>query len=413
MDTSLYPDFRQGRTLTFAPGDRSRAAVNLGVVKRLRRESRRQIVLDVLLWALLSVAIAASGPDPLRDPAAFCLESVPKIALAALAVLLGRPWPPLAVLLLLPVGPWRFDEGLATSTIVWPVRLPGVKIFPFSATTPFVIWFVYLSGRRPVRAGPAAAVFCAVVLLGAAVVLARGGGLALWISMVSGLLLTYALPYSLGVVRRKLVRQQRESRLSAAERARLRERARIAREMHDSLGHDLALIAVRAAGLELAPGLGDKQVRAAGELRVAAADATERLRQIIGLLRDDADAAPLTPVHEDVPDLVERARDSGMTITLTLPAGEVPALAHAVVQEGLTNAAKHAPGAAVEVEISPHRVGVRNGPPRSRPTATPGGLGLAALTERVRLAGGTLTAGPSGDGYELVAKLPGIRPGVR
>jgi signal transduction histidine kinase len=111
-------------------------------------------------------------------------------------------------------------------------------------------------------------------------------------------------------------------------------------------------------------------------------------------------------VHEDVPDLVERARDSGMTITLTLPAGEVPALAHAVVQEGLTNAAKHAPGAAVEVVISPHRVAVRNGPPRGRPTATPGGLGLAALTERVRLAGGTLTANPSGDGYELVAKLP-------
>jgi signal transduction histidine kinase len=84
----------------------------------------------------------------------------------------------------------------------------------------------------------------------------------------------------------------------------------------------------------------------------------------------------------------------------------VPGLAAAVVQEGLTNAAKHAPGAAVAVSVAPHLVRVRNGPPRSRPTARTGGLGLAGLRERVRLAGGTLTAGPAGDGFELTVTLP-------
>jgi signal transduction histidine kinase len=84
----------------------------------------------------------------------------------------------------------------------------------------------------------------------------------------------------------------------------------------------------------------------------------------------------------------------------------VPGLARAVVQEGLTNAAKHAPGAAVQVSVSPYRVTVRNGPPRARPTASSGGLGLAGLRERVRLAGGTLNAGPVASGFELDVTLP-------
>jgi signal transduction histidine kinase len=188
--------------------------------------------------------------------------------------------------------------------------------------------------------------------------------------------------------------------------------------MHDSLGHDLALIAVRAAGLEMAPSLDPAQVRAAGELRAAAADATERLRQIIGVLRDDADAAPLSPAREDaeavplsparedVAALVGRARASGMTIALRL-AEPVPGLAHAVVQEGLTNAAKHAPGAEVTVTVAARRVVVANGPAaRSRPAVVSGGLGLASLRERVRRAGGTLAAGPTADGFELAVDLP-------
>ncbi|MEU8363052.1 histidine kinase [Nonomuraea sp. NPDC048882] len=401
----------------------------------LRRESRRQVIYDLLLFVLLSVLVIAMGPDPVyRDAAAFLRVTVPRLGLAALAVYVGRRYPLAALVLLLPMGPWRFTEGFATVDLSWLLPRRDVKIFPVLPSSMVVVWYAYLTGRRLARVRSALVAFCVISLVGVAVVLSQGGDLALWVSMVTGLAGTYLVPYLLGLLRRRLLDQRRQATLAGEAQARLRERARIARDMHDSLGHDLALIAVRAAGLELAPGLAPAQVKAAGELRVAAADATERLRQIIGLLRDDADAAPLSPVGEDVSELVRRAADSGMSITLRLSedepegpptgpsaspsmgpsigppavpsAGPASALARAVVQEGLTNAAKHAPGAAVEVTVSPHRVRVRNGPPRSRPVARSGGLGLAGLRERVRLSGGTLTAGPSGDGFELTVTLP-------
>ncbi|MEO3889884.1 histidine kinase [Nonomuraea sp. B5E05] len=377
-------------------------------LRPLRRETRRKLVYDLLLWAVLSVFVSAMGPDPFLDPAGFAMITVPRLVLAAAAVLVGRRWPLAALVLLLPLGPWQFTEGFATVDLSWLLPRRNVKILPLLPTSPFIVWYAYLTGRRMTRAWPAPAAFCLVTIVGVGVILARGGDLALWVSMTTALIGTYLVPYLLGLLRRRLLQQRRVARLSVEAQARLRERARIARDMHDSLGHDLALIAVRAAGLELAPGLGPAGVRAAGELRVAAADATERLRQIIGLLREEADAPPLTPADEDVAELVHRARDSGMTVGLDLIHGPVPGLARAVVQEGITNAAKHAPGAAVQVEVSPERVTVRNGPPRSRPTAQPGGLGLAGLRERVRLAGGALTAGPMGEGggYELAVTLP-------
>ncbi|GAA3593134.1 hypothetical protein GCM10022419_090080 [Nonomuraea rosea] len=375
-------------------------------LRRLRRESRRQVVYDVLLWVVLCVCAAAMGPDPFVDPAAFGVVTGPRLALATLAVLVGRRWPLAAVLLLVPLGPWRFSEGFATVDLTWLLPRRNVKILPLLATSPFIIWYAYLTGRRMSKVWPAPAAFCLIAVVGVSVVLARGGDLGLWVSMITGLAGTYLVPYLFGLLRRKLLQQRRQARMSAEAQARLRERARIARDMHDSLGHDLALIAVRAAGLEVTPGLAPAQAKAAGELRVAAAEATERLRQIIGLLREDAEAPPLAPVDEDVTELVRRARDSGMPITLESAPGPVPALARAVVQEGLTNAAKHAPGAPVTVSLAPHRVAVRNGPPRSRPTASPGGLGLAGLRERVRLAGGTLTAGPAGNGFELAVTIP-------
>lgn len=374
-------------------------------MNRIRRESPKQVVYDVLLWAVLSVLVSAAGPDPLDDPAGFLLITGTRLVLLAVAILLGRPWPPSAVLLMVAIAPWDLSEGLATSQPPPEYGLGWqVKIFPASVLTPAIMWYAYLAGRRLTRVWPALAAFAAVTLAGCGLVAREGGALGLWVTMATGLVGNLALPYLVGVLRRLLAQQREQAQHSLQEQARLRERARIAHDMHDSLGHDLALIAVRAAGLELSPGLTPAQVTAAGELRVAAADATERLRQIIGLLRDQTDAAPLRPAGENVADLVERARQSGMTITLDV-AGE-PALAHRVVQEGLTNAAKHAPGAPVTVNVSASRVTVRNGAPHGRSTAVTGGMGLAGLRERVRLAGGTLTAGPSGDGYELTVELP-------
>ncbi|MEV2270529.1 sensor histidine kinase [Nonomuraea africana] len=377
------------------------------------RRTPRQVLYDVLLWITLSVLASAAGPDPFADPGAFVLVTGGRVLLLGLAVLVGRPWPFVALVILLPLGPWDFRDGLATTTWdftgglatadqLWPLSLVNVKIFPLSSTTPAVVWYAYLAGRRTATTWPAPALLGMATLVGVGVVLAQGGLLRHWVTMVTGLIGCYVVPYLLGKVRRLLLQQRERTQLSVAAQARLRERTRIAHDMHDSLGHDLALIAVRAAGLEIAPGLDPAQAKAAGELRVAASEATERLRKIVGLLRDDVDPAPLAPVAADLTDLVERSRDSGMEVSLEVADGPVPELAYRVVQEGLTNAAKHAPGSWVRVTVSPTRISVRNGPARHRPTAVPGGMGLTGLRERVRLAGGTMTAGPVDDGFELV-----------
>lgn len=185
--------------------------------------------------------------------------------------------------------------------------------------------------------------------------------------------------------------------------------------MHDSLGHELSLIAVRAAALEVAGGLDDAQRDAAAQLRTSAATATERLREIIGVLREDA--APVEPVQGDLGELIARARASGLLIESTVDADGVPPMvaraAYRVVQEALTNVAKHAPGAAVTVRVTSDgaRTDVRvvNAPPPAGPLpgAASGHVGLIGLRERVRLAGGTLRAGPDdAGGFAVTATLP-------
>ncbi|MDA1362656.1 histidine kinase [Glycomyces luteolus] len=208
----------------------------------------------------------------------------------------------------------------------------------------------------------------------------------------------------------RVTRLERERELVAG-RARAQERARIATDMHDSLGHELALIALRAGALELAPGLTDENREAAAALRRNAVDATDRLRQTIGILRDEP--APAEPLDESIEALVERAAEAGMRVTLETDAAPLPPLAgrtvHRVVQEALTNAARYAPGAEVRVGVAVAgtiaAVSVRNSGRRSEiPSGK--GSGLVSLDERVRLLGGTFRAGPVEGGFELRAEVP-------
>nr|BFE87456.1 hypothetical protein GCM10020093_100570 [Planobispora longispora] len=243
------------------------------------------------------------------------------------------------------------------------------------------------------------------------------------------MLLWAVLPWSAGLaVRQRAESRAREQGLVAAQ-ARLRERNRIAQDMHDSIGHDLALIALRAAALEMAPDLDERHRKAAGELRGAAAESTERLRRVIGVLREadegdgGAGAAPLTPPQESVAEIVERARDSGLEVELRGDGGLRDRTACRVVQEALTNAAKHAPGAPVTVEVldgagKPDGAGrsddageitviVRNRVPDVSPARSRGGgLGLIGLRERVRLAGGAFEAARGPEGFLVLARFP-------
>jgi signal transduction histidine kinase len=229
------------------------------------------------------------------------------------------------------------------------------------------------------------------------------------------------LPYLIGKFRRQQadllragterVAQLERERELVIDRAQAQERARIATDMHDSLGHELALIALRAGALELAPDLAEGHREAAAALRRNAVDATDRLRQTIGILRDEP--APGAPLDESLDALVARAAEAGMPVTLAADGVRLPPLAartvHRVVQEALTNAARYAPGSevAVQVEVADAiaTVSVRNS---GRQVESPSreGSGLVGLEERVRLLGGAFRAGPVEGGFEVRAEVP-------
>jgi len=145
------------------------------------------VLYDLLLWAGLCVVIAAMGADPFREPAQFAVATVPRWGLAAVAVLVGRRRPLAALILLLPLGPWRFSEGFATVDMAWLLPRRGVKILPLLPTSPFIVWYAYLTGRRLARTTPALAAFCLITLVGVAVVL-KYTALALGLPLVLAIL---------------------------------------------------------------------------------------------------------------------------------------------------------------------------------------------------------------------------------
>ncbi|GAA3212939.1 sensor histidine kinase [Streptomyces thermocoprophilus] len=217
-------------------------------------------------------------------------------------------------------------------------------------------------------------------------------------------------------------RAETEARLRAEQAQRLA-REDIAREMHDVLAHRLTLLSVHAGALEFRPDAPrDEIARAAGVIRESAHEALQDLREIIGVLRagDRDDAGRPQPTLASLDALVAESGEAGMKVTLdrhvtdpdTVPAS-VGRTAYRIVQEALTNARKHAPGAPVTVSVTGApgdglSVTVRNPEPERPAPPVPGsGQGLIGLTERAGLAGGRLEHGPCGDGgFEVRAWLP-------
>jgi len=287
----------------------------------------------------------------------------------------------------------------------------------------------FLAGRRPGRTGPTVLVLVAVLSAGVVVFSVVPG----WLPLASRFLIVFVAgtmsPWFAGRFWRQyqdLVRAgweraeqaQREQRL-IAEQARLQERARIAQDMHDLLGHDLSLIALSAGALKLAPDLEEHHRKAAADLRARAGAAVERLGEVIGVLREQTDNAPMDIDSPDLAALTAAASASGLVVKLHTDgkASDLPPMAeramHRVAQEALTNVAKHAPGATAAIWVThtatETTIVVENGPPPS-PTGVPvqpgGGRGLVGLAERVRLVGGTFEYGPHRGGFAVTARIP-------
>ncbi|WP_405793466.1 sensor histidine kinase [Streptomyces sp. NBC_01506] len=375
------------------------------------------VVRDIALWpALAWIALVwfVGHPD-----SSVALELALPLLVLAVAIPGGRRWPVAAVFAV---------NALCALGLAHPVTPANAYIVALAVSA-------YLLGTGPTTPRRALPVFGACLAVDLALTAALGGGAVWWYYTLTAFPLALLVPWLFGrywqaqlaFVRGGWQRAQlleRQQRL-VAEQARLRERNRIAADMHDSLGHELSLIALRAGALELSPTLTGQDREDLGALRAAVSDAVGHLRDTVGVLRDDEGdraTAGTTPPAESVEQLVGRARESGVTVDLRrdgtpAPPGLSPLVdraVHRVVQESLTNAAKHAPGGAVRVRIT-HKGGVtgirvtNSAPLAGRLTPSgpeSGGRGLTGLRERVRVVGGTLRAVPYGNGFEVVATLP-------
>jgi signal transduction histidine kinase len=321
----------------------------------------------------------------------------------------------------------------------WPAGVALAMVVPLvlsrSAQVASVFSVYNASLRRPSRVALLVAALHQLTFIGFALLWTRP--YPLW--AVFAWILTYHIAaVALGMyarARRQLIISLHE-RVAHAEatqkllatQARQAERARIATEMHDVLGHRVSLMALQAGALEIRPDLPPEEVRAtAGLIRITARQALTELRDVIGVLRDgeepDAPRAP-QPTLSDVRRLVGEYRQAGLDVQLDMRVvtpeavpGPLGRDTYRIVREALTNVSKHAHGMAATVSVCGQagdglQVTVRNQmlvpPPRPQGQAAPGqiGSGLAALAERVAVAGGSLQHGPGPDGdFVLAATL--------
>lgn len=221
-------------------------------------------------------------------------------------------------------------------------------------------------------------------------------------------------------LRERARRAESEQERRVAE-ARLAERARMAREMHDVLAHRLSLVATYAGALEYRPDASPEQIsRAAGVVRSGVHQALDELRQVITVMRaDETELDHPAPALADVRSLVDESRQAGTTVTLDfqirdddLTPSSPGRTAYRIVQEGLTNARKHAAGQPVSVRLDGCRgerlrIEMSNSLCAQAVTPPSAGAGLIGLDERVALAGGQIDHRVTDSGeFELRAWLP-------
>jgi signal transduction histidine kinase len=387
---------------------------------RPARRSTRDWVVDVICFLLgfgftVLVTVDLLGPNPTfvpewsGTPTWLVWVDFAAGTLTAIGLWWRRRWPVHLALLLVPVGMFALSVAVSGMVILFSVAVHR-------------------------RFAVAAAINVLALLVNAVFIAVRPeSGTGYWEALAWSTAFTVIIMLWGMVIRsrRQLVvslrdraeRAEQEQQLRIAQ-ARALERTRIAREMHDVLAHRISLLSLHAGALEIRPDAAPAEVAgAAGVIRASAHQALQDLREVIGVLRDeDRDGAPERPqpTIAELPALADESRAAGGKVRLDLQLAdpEVPAMtgrtAYRIVQEGLTNARKHAPGAAVTVSIggrpgSGLTVYVRN-PVRAGGSgvAIPGtGIGLVGLAERATLAGGRLTHGRTADNdFVLTAWLP-------
>jgi signal transduction histidine kinase len=331
-------------------------------------------------------------------------------------------------------GSWRAAWPYAVAVVLALLALAEMvsRPVPEGPTTPLVL-LVALGATLPValvRAQPVAAVALAAAALafGAlAGVPPPVAGLAALLVCAGYLLLRLGRRARAHAVRRDA--EDRELRASLLDHVARGERARIARELHDVVAHHISMIAVQSDAARLTtPGMPAEGARRLVAIGETARTALTEMRRLLGVLREDAGTEVTRrpqPGLQQLNELLDEARELTAGSTRLIVSGTVVPLdpgvelvAYRIVQEALTNVRRHAPGAAVDVELrfgpDTLRLSVRdNGPgaESTHPADASSGHGLTGMRERVATVGGRLTAGPAPTGGFLVeAVLPTTGP---
>lgn len=365
------------------------------------------------------------------------------------AVLFTIAWPTLQVTHHVPAGVQPLVAGIAALPLIliranpalgWAVSAAGALViplvfdrtddydFPWQVVHVMVLMALLLavSMRSPLPVVGVAWVSTALLFLANAPGQdGRGWAFGLTVLVAFGLLIRWLV-----LSRRQLAQQEEVAEVERARRAILEERARIARDLHDVVAHHMSLVVVQA---QSAPyrlgGLSDDAKSEFDSIGATAREALNEIRGMLGVLRSDGhlpEHAPM-PGLDRIDELVEGSRRAGMTVTVER--GPLAALSetaelalYRIAQESLSNAARHAPGAAVHLRLSGDaevtELRVANdagGSVAVTVGATPdvvSGHGIVGMRDRALSVGGTLAAGPRpGGGFEVRARIPSV-PGV-
>jgi signal transduction histidine kinase len=379
----------------------------IGRVAGLAASWRGDLLLALVTLAWMVAAAAATARLGQHLVALVLLVSV------AAALVLRRRWPgPAAVvaaaalLLAVPLGLTGLDDNWLALPVAWTAFLLCFALGTSARVTIGLAGVIVLAVSMQVAGGPGQ--FNPIVEM-----ITLG-------SWLAGLLMR---------TRRTLTGQlEARNQELAAEQERFAqesvryERARISRELHDIVAHCLSVMVVQAsAGQRMKDADRDGMAEALMSVAVAAAQAQQEIGRLVELLRGDVPAGS-SPNLQMIDELVRRAATTGLTVTCRFTgscelAPTASETAYRLVQEALTNALKHAPGAPVTVTIAAQgaqnahvAISVQNAAPAERPAAlarSGGHYGLAAMRERVTACGGSLTAGPDGQGgWQVRALLP-------
>jgi signal transduction histidine kinase len=220
----------------------------------------------------------------------------------------------------------------------------------------------------------------------------------------------------------RLAGELERERAETARHAVADERARIARDLHDVVGHNVSLLVLQAGAERLGLPADQSQTREALAAIEKSGRATlEELRRLVGVLRDDGEGPALHPLPgiDRLGDLADQVRGAGLPVDLriegepvSVPAG-LDVSVYRIAQEALTNVVRHAGArtATVAVRFEPDAVSVQVDDDGTGGDGSPGGSGLEGMRERAESVGGTVEAGPRpGGGFRVLARLP-IRGG--